>query len=72
MATKKAANRAYNIGRGVGVSVNDLFQMMAAITGYTQKPIYGPDRLGEISRSVLTRSSVGMHVLPPRSASLSV
>ncbi len=53
LATGHAANRAYNLGWGAGVSVNQIFQMLAKLTAYGRAPIYAPPRLGEISRSVL-------------------
>jgi UDP-glucose 4-epimerase len=53
MATDRGANRVYNLGWGKGVSVNQISQRLAAITGYGRPPVYAPPRLGEITRSVL-------------------
>jgi UDP-glucose 4-epimerase len=58
IATQKPANRPYNLGWGVGVSVNDIFRQLAAIIGYRQPPVYGPERLGEISRSILSSERI--------------
>jgi UDP-glucose 4-epimerase len=58
MATERSANRAYNLGWGVGVSVNEIFRVLASITGYDRPPIYAPPRLGEISRSILTSARI--------------
>ncbi len=42
-----------NIGTGKGTSVNELFSMMAEISGYEKKPIYRPRRPGELERIYL-------------------
>ena len=59
MATERSANRAYNLGWGVGVSVNDIFRGLARALGYPRQPIYAAPRLGEISRSILTSAQIG-------------
>ena len=59
MATERSANRAYNLGWGVGVSVNDIFRGLARALGYLRQPIYAAPRLGEISRSILTSAQIG-------------
>lgn len=58
MATERSANRAYNLGWGAGVSVNEIFRKLASITGYAQAPVHAPERLGEISRSVLSSERI--------------
>ncbi|NTU51582.1 MAG: NAD-dependent epimerase/dehydratase family protein [Candidatus Aminicenantes bacterium] len=40
----------YNLGSGRGTSINEIFEAMAAITGYTNPPQYGPAKLGETYR----------------------
>jgi UDP-glucose 4-epimerase len=40
----------YNLGSGRGTSVNEIFQAMAAITGYSQLAQYAPAKLGETYR----------------------
>jgi UDP-glucose 4-epimerase len=42
-----------NIGSGVGTSVNELFQLMAAETGYPLLPEYGDPRPGDVEHVVL-------------------
>ncbi|MHB0977113.1 MAG: NAD-dependent epimerase/dehydratase family protein [Candidatus Aquicultorales bacterium] len=42
-----------NIGTGIGTSVNDLFKMMARLTGYAKDPVYRPRRAGELERTYL-------------------
>lgn len=43
----------FNIGTGAGSSVNDLFKELAAITGFTKQPAYGPAKPGEMRRIYL-------------------
>ncbi|NPV06360.1 MAG: NAD-dependent epimerase/dehydratase family protein [Anaerolineae bacterium] len=50
MALSAGDGRAYNLGTGTGVSVNSLFRIMAALTGYEQDPVYRPARPGETMR----------------------
>lgn len=38
----------YNLGRGEGISLIDLFLHLAKLTGYHQRPLYGPRRPGEV------------------------
>jgi UDP-glucose 4-epimerase len=37
----------YNLGTGVGTSINDLFALMAAMTGYDAEPTHIPPKTGE-------------------------
>ncbi len=39
---------AYNIGTGKPTSVNELFRMLAEVTGYSGAPAHGPERPGEL------------------------
>lgn len=52
-ALKKGSGEIFNIGRGEGVSVNQLFNNLKAILKFDGKPIYAPPRAGELFRSVL-------------------
>jgi len=45
-----------NLGRGVGVSVNDIFRELKALLGFEGDPIYEPPRPGEIQRIYLDAS----------------
>ena len=45
--------RAYNVGTGVGTSVNALFAQLAEIIGFRGQPAYGPARPGELRKMVL-------------------
>lgn len=56
LAMKENASGIYNIGTGVGTTVNELFKMLAQITGYNRQPTYAPHRKGDIRRSILDAS----------------
>lgn len=43
----------YNLGWGVGTTINQLYADLAARAGYAAPPVHGPARVGEIFRSVL-------------------
>ncbi|MEW6354905.1 MAG: NAD-dependent epimerase/dehydratase family protein [Planctomycetota bacterium] len=43
----------YNLGTGIGTSVNTLFEKLKAATGYRKNPIHGPAKLGETFRIYL-------------------
>ncbi|HEY8542419.1 MAG TPA: NAD-dependent epimerase/dehydratase family protein [Pseudothermotoga sp.] len=66
LALNQNVNGIYNIGTGIGTSVNELFKMLAQITNYQRQPTYGPPRKGDIRRSILdsskARSELGWSV----------
>ncbi len=45
---------AFNIGTGIGTSVNELIEYLKGLTGYALPPVYGPPRKGELQRIVLS------------------
>ena len=47
LALKKGNNEVFNIGSGIGTTVNQIFQHLKEITNYPRTPIYAPPRLGE-------------------------
>ncbi len=47
LAMDKGEGQIYNLGSGLGTSINQLFAMMKGITGYNKEPIYGPPKPGE-------------------------
>jgi UDP-glucose 4-epimerase len=53
LAAEAASGRTMNIGTGRETSVNELFQMLAEITGFEGEPLYGPPRPGDVRRSAL-------------------
>ncbi len=50
------AGGIYNIGSGVPTSVNDIFALLAEETGYSQAPVYAPERPGDVRRIYLDTS----------------
>ena len=52
-AAERGDGQLFNIGTGVGTSVNDLYRTMAAIVGGPDDPERGSARPGELDRSVL-------------------
>ena len=53
IALAKGGPKEYNLGNGRGISVNELFQEMAQVTGYTKQPTHGPAKVGEVFRICL-------------------
>ena len=47
LAQDRLDGQTYNVGTGVGTSVNDLFALMASKSGYAGEPFYGPPKPGE-------------------------
>ena len=45
--------QTYNLGAGVGTSINELFTIMRRVAGYSDKPIHGPPKAGETFRIYL-------------------
>jgi UDP-glucose 4-epimerase len=46
----------YNLGTGVGTSINQLFASMKSLTGYAQEPVYAPPKAGETFKIYLDAS----------------
>ncbi|MCK4352418.1 GDP-mannose 4,6-dehydratase [candidate division WOR-3 bacterium] len=53
LAISSSNNQILNIGTGIPASVNQLFELMKIITGYSLKPIYQPLRKGELNKNFL-------------------
>ncbi|MEZ0239309.1 MAG: GDP-mannose 4,6-dehydratase, partial [Chloroflexota bacterium] len=47
------ATDVLNIGTGRPTSINQLFEQLAAISGYATEPVHGPARAGDVRDSVL-------------------
>ena len=47
LSVEKGDGEIYNIGSGIGTSINQIFQELSRITGYTKPPVYGPPKPGE-------------------------
>ncbi len=56
LALQAPGSGIYNLGSGVGSSVNAVFAELKAATGYSLPPHYGPPKLGEVQRTYLDAS----------------
>ena len=56
LAQDRLERQTYNLGTGVGTSVNDLFALMASKSGYAGEPFYGPPKPGETFKIYLDAS----------------
>ncbi|MDP8922977.1 MAG: NAD-dependent epimerase/dehydratase family protein [Chloroflexota bacterium] len=54
LALDRGGGRMYNIGTGVGTSVNELFERLARLTGYGRPRRHGPGLPGEVFKIRLT------------------
>lgn len=52
-ALNEEGNQIYNIGTGVGTSVNDLFKFLSKISFYKKDAIYEQPRPGDLKKSIL-------------------
>lgn len=53
MVLEAGGDRVYNLGYGVGTTVNQIFTHLKALTGYGQDANYGPAKAGETYRIYL-------------------
>ena len=49
---EKVAGRMMNVATGSAVSLNQTFELLCGLTGYSGKPAYGPSRSGDIKHSL--------------------
>jgi len=56
LALEKGDGEIYNIGSGVGVSVNRIFASLAELTAYGKPAVHGPPKQGEVFRVYLDAS----------------
>ncbi len=54
MVLENGSGKVYNLGYGVGTTVNQIFQGLKEVTGYPLEANYGPARPGETFRIYLT------------------
>ena len=47
LAQEALDGQTYNLGTGIGTSINQLFAGMKNLTGYAHEPVYGPAKPGE-------------------------
>jgi len=58
MAIESSIDGVYNIGTGVGTSINQIYDELALATGYRQERVHGPAMLGETRRIFLNVEKV--------------
>jgi UDP-glucose 4-epimerase len=56
MLLEKGSGRVYNLGYGIGTTVNQIFSTLKMITDYQQEAQYGPARAGETFQIYLDAS----------------
>jgi UDP-glucose 4-epimerase len=56
LALDRGSGAMVNLGRGIGVSVNDIFRELKALLDFEGDPIYEPPRPGEVQRIYLDAS----------------
>ncbi len=56
LSLDRGSGGIYNLGWGIGVDINTLFQRLAEAVGYTREPVHGPPKLGEVFRIYLDAS----------------
>jgi UDP-glucose 4-epimerase len=56
MTLEEGSGRVYNLGYGVGTTVNQIFDGLKAITGYPMEAHHGPAKAGETFRIYLDAS----------------
>jgi UDP-glucose 4-epimerase len=61
-AVDKGGGLVLNVGTGVETSVQQLYDVMAKLTGLKQPAQYAPPRLGELARSALDPARAELHL----------
>ena len=61
-ALERGSGKAVNIGTGNETSIRQIFDDMAEVSGYTQKPAFGAARKGDVLRIVLNPSLAREHL----------
>jgi len=61
-SSEKGGGLLMNIGTGVETSVQQLYDVMARLTGFKEPARYEPPRTGELRRSALDPSRAGIHL----------
>ncbi len=54
----KSRHRIYNVGSGIGTSINELIEMLSEVTGETIEPLYGDVESVGVNRLVLDVSRI--------------
>ncbi len=53
LALARGGGGIYNIGSGLGTSVNRIFELLSGLTGYEQQGVHGPPKEGEVYKVFL-------------------
>lgn len=53
LSLTKGANQIYNLGSGLGTSINEIFYLLKEATGSDCEEIHGPAKLGEVYKTYL-------------------
>jgi UDP-glucose 4-epimerase len=61
-AVDKGGGLTLNIGTGIETSVQQLYDVMAKLTGFREPAQYAPARLGELARSALDSGRAELHI----------
>jgi len=61
-ATEKGGGLLLNVGTGVETTVQQLYDVMARLTGFREPAQYAPPRTGELARSALDPSRAELHI----------
>ncbi len=54
LALTRGGGEIINIGSGIGTSINEVFALLKAATGYAGAPVHAPAKQGEVFRSYIT------------------
>src|ERR1700761_8100298 len=47
-----ATGRVFNVGTGKSRTLNDVYEGIASALGFKEKPVYGPERVGDVKHSL--------------------
>jgi UDP-glucose 4-epimerase len=61
-AEEKGGGLLLNIGTGIETSVQQLYDIMAKLTGWKEPAQYAPPRAGEVARSALDPGRAAIHL----------
>jgi UDP-glucose 4-epimerase len=61
-AAEKGGGLTMNIGTGIETSVQELYDLMAKLTGFRDGAVYKPARTGELQRSAVDASRAELHL----------
>jgi len=62
LALAKGDNEIYNIGSGVGTTVNELYRLLSSLLSFPSAPQYAPPRTGELQKIYLNAQKAKQHL----------